>query len=78
MVCLSVAANYVSQENPWADITILATVITIASIVSASSWALFGTSLRPLLRNEKAMRIFNVAMALALVASLWPVVRDLV
>lgn len=78
MVCLSIAANYVRPENPWADIAVLATVITIASIVSTTSWAFFGTSLRPLLKDERSMRVFNVAMAIALVASLWPIVRDMV
>ena len=78
MICLSVAANYVSPGNLWADVTQLAAVFVVVSLLSACAWALFGTSLRPLLNNDKAMRIFNVVMALGLVASLWPVVRDMV
>jgi threonine/homoserine/homoserine lactone efflux protein len=77
MVCLSVAANYVTPDDLWVDVAILSAVFTAASVVSASSWALFGTSLRPLLRDERSMRIFNVAMALALVASLWPIVKEM-
>jgi threonine/homoserine/homoserine lactone efflux protein len=78
MVCLSVAANYVSPDDPWSDVAVLSAVFLIVSSISASSWALFGTSLRRLLRDQKSMRIFNAAMALALVASLWPVVRDMI
>jgi threonine/homoserine/homoserine lactone efflux protein len=77
MVALSVAANYVAPDHLWADVTVLSLVFLIISLISTSSWALFGTSLRPFLADAQAMRIFNVAMALALVASLWPIVRDM-
>jgi threonine/homoserine/homoserine lactone efflux protein len=78
MICLSVAANYVSADHPWSDIAVLSAVFLIVSLISATGWALFGTSLRPLLKDERAMRIFNVTMAVALLASLWPIVRDMV
>jgi threonine/homoserine/homoserine lactone efflux protein len=77
-VCLSVAANYVSPGNLPVDVAVLSAVFLIVSIVSASSWALFGTSLRPILANEQSMRVFNIAMAVALIASLWPIVRDMI
>jgi threonine/homoserine/homoserine lactone efflux protein len=77
MVCLSVAANYVAPDDLWADVAVLSLVFLVISLISASSWALFGTSLRPFLRDEQAMRVFNIAMAAALVASLWPIVRDM-
>lgn len=78
MVCLSVAANYIRPETLWSDVATLATVITIVSAISASSWAFFGSSLRPLLQNERSMRVFNVVMAVALVASLWPIVKEMI
>jgi threonine/homoserine/homoserine lactone efflux protein len=77
MVALSVAANYVTPDHLWADVTVLSLVFLIISLISTSSWALFGASLRPFLADAQAMRVFNVAMALALVASLWPIVRDM-
>jgi threonine/homoserine/homoserine lactone efflux protein len=42
-------------------------------VFSCWSWVLFGSGLRRFLTNPRAVRIFNVAMALALVASLIPV-----
>ncbi len=78
MVCLSVAANYVSADHPWADVAVLSAVFLIVSLISTSGWALFGTSLRPLLKDERSVRVFNVAMAFALVASLWPIVREMI
>ena len=77
MDALSVAANYVSPQNLWADIAVLSAVFLVVSLISTTSWAFFGTSLRPLLQDPKSVRIFNVAMAIALVASLWPIVREM-
>jgi threonine/homoserine/homoserine lactone efflux protein len=78
MVALSVAANYVSLENLWADLMALSAIFLVVSLISTTSWAFFGTSLRPLLQDPKSVRIFNVAMAVALVASLWPIVREMI
>ncbi|WP_045836620.1 LysE family translocator [Hyphomicrobium sp. 99] len=78
MVALSVAANYVSPENLWADVLVLAATFLTVSLISATSWAFFGTSLRPLLADQQRVRIFNVAMAVALVASLWPIAREMI
>ncbi|MET0406767.1 MAG: LysE family translocator [Hyphomicrobium sp.] len=78
MVCLSVAANYVSPQELWWDLTVLTVVFLIVSLISTTSWALFGTSLRVFLQDPKSMRIFNVCMAVALLASLWPIVREMV
>jgi threonine/homoserine/homoserine lactone efflux protein len=78
MVALSVAANYVSPENLWADLMALSAIFLVVSLISTTSWAFFGTSLRPLLQDPRSVRSFNVAMAVALVASLWPIVREMI
>jgi threonine/homoserine/homoserine lactone efflux protein len=78
MVALSVAANYVSPDNLWADLVLLSAVFLVISLISATSWAFFGTSLRPLLQDPTSVRIFNVAMGVALAASLWPIVREMI
>ena len=48
----------------------------ILGAVSCTTWALFGTALRPILTSPKAVRAFNVVMALLLLASLYPVFMD--
>jgi threonine/homoserine/homoserine lactone efflux protein len=78
MMAVSATANYVSPQTLGRDAAIVTTVFFLASMVSTTTWALFGTSLRPLLGNARAMTIFNVTMAIALVASLWPIVRDMI
>ena len=43
---------------------------------STTTWTLFGSALRPMLKSERAVRAFNVLMALLLLASLYPVFMD--
>jgi threonine/homoserine/homoserine lactone efflux protein len=45
-------------------------------VVSTALWTLFGSALRPVLKSERAVRVFNVVMALLLLASLYPVLTD--
>jgi threonine/homoserine/homoserine lactone efflux protein len=42
-------------------------------LVSSFTWLLFGTGLRRIVSEPKTVRIFNLAMAAVLVASLIPV-----
>jgi threonine/homoserine/homoserine lactone efflux protein len=44
--------------------------------VSCTVWALFGSSLRPVLTSPRAVRAFNIVMAVLLLASLYPVFMD--
>jgi hypothetical protein len=47
-----------------------------ASKPSVSTWTVFGVGLRRFLSEPKLCRVFNIAMALALVASLWPIAAE--
>jgi threonine/homoserine/homoserine lactone efflux protein len=53
--------------------TAISLVVGTASTVA---WALFGSALRPVLTSVRAVRTFNIVMALLLLASLYPVVMD--
>ena len=44
--------------------------------VSCTAWALFGSALRPVLTSPRAVRTFNIVMAVLLLASLYPVFMD--
>lgn len=59
------------------NIMLIAILFGALGAVSSATWVLLGQSLQRLLAHPRALRMFNAAMALALVASLWPVVRDL-
>jgi threonine/homoserine/homoserine lactone efflux protein len=43
---------------------------------SITIWTLFGSALRPFLTSASAVRAFNIAMALLLLASLYPVIME--
>src|SRR6266487_7208012 len=53
------------------NIVIQVVLSLILGAVSCTTWALFGTALRPILTSPKAVRVFNVVMALLLLASLY-------
>jgi threonine/homoserine/homoserine lactone efflux protein len=44
--------------------------------VSCTVWAIFGSSLRPVLTSARAVRTFNIVMAILLLASLYPVFME--
>jgi threonine/homoserine/homoserine lactone efflux protein len=60
---------------PW-NITIQVALSLLLGALSCSAWALFGTALRPILTSPKAVRAFNIVMAVLLLASLYPVFMD--
>jgi threonine/homoserine/homoserine lactone efflux protein len=58
------------------NIVIQVVISLILGTLSCTAWALFGTALRPVLTSPRAVRVFNVVMALLLLASLYPVFMD--
>lgn len=60
---------------PW-NIVIQAALMFVMGGLSSLVWALFGSSLRSFLTSPKAVRAFNIVMAVLLLASLYPVFMD--
>jgi len=60
---------------PW-NIVIQTVVSITIGTASTVAWALFGSALRPVRSSARAVRIFNVVMAVLLLASLYPVFMD--
>ncbi|WP_407178972.1 LysE family translocator [Bradyrhizobium sp. STM 3562] len=58
------------------NIAIQTLLCLVLGVLSTATWTLFGSALRPVLKSERAVRAFNVAMALLLLASLYPVFMD--
>jgi threonine/homoserine/homoserine lactone efflux protein len=55
------------------NIAIQVAISLVLGIFSCTAWAMFGSALRPLLSSRLAVRIFNLVMAILLLASLIPV-----
>ncbi|MBR0799313.1 LysE family translocator [Bradyrhizobium jicamae] len=75
MVIGTITAYAAIAVFPW-NIAIQVALSLLLGTVSCIAWALFGTALRPVLTSRRAIRIFNVVMAILLLASLYPVFMD--
>jgi threonine/homoserine/homoserine lactone efflux protein len=75
MVISTITAYAAIAAFPW-NITIQVGISLILGAVSCSTWAVFGSALRPLLSSRRAVRTFNVIMAVLLLASLIPVFME--
>ena len=75
MVIGTITAYAGIARFPW-NITIQVMLSLVLGAVSCSSWALFGSALRPLLTSPRVIRAFNIVMAVLLLASLYPVFMD--
>lgn len=72
MMALAASANFINPDNVRADLPVMLALIIVMSFASASTWALFGQGMRQFLAEPRRLKLFNRAMALALIASLWP------
>ncbi len=75
MVIGTITAYAAIAAFPW-NIAIQVVLSLVLGTLSCTSWALFGSALRPLLTSPKAVRAFNIVMAILLLASLFPVLMD--
>ncbi len=65
-------ATYTSEGTYWVNVAIVVFAFCLVNFPSVSVWAGFGTVLRNFLQDPVKLKFFNICMALALVASLWP------
>lgn len=72
MMALAASANFIDPDNVPADLPVMLALIIAMSLASASTWAMFGQGMRRFLNAPGRLKVFNRAMALALIASLWP------
>jgi len=75
-ICLSVVAAYTIPAQFISSIMTAATLFLAINLLCVAVWTGFGVALKRILQNRRWLRIFNVAMALLLVASLIPLLLD--
>jgi len=75
MVIGTITAYAAIAAHPW-NIAIQVGLSLLLGTLSCTAWALFGSALRPVLTSRRAVRAFNIVMALLLLASLYPVFMD--
>lgn len=74
VMAVSAMSIYVRPTHAETDVLLVAAVFTAINVPSVGMWAAFGHALRGMLRDPARVRVFNVAMALLLVASIAPMV----
>jgi threonine/homoserine/homoserine lactone efflux protein len=74
VMTVSAMALYVRPDYVASDVAIVTAVFGVMTIPAVGTWAAFGHALRNLLRDPSKLRVFNVVMALLLVASIAPMV----
>ncbi len=72
-MALTAISAYAPEQSLWA-IGVVAVIFGAVNLPSVSSWTVLGQQMARFLTNPKRLRTFNWAMALLLVASLYPVI----
>jgi threonine/homoserine/homoserine lactone efflux protein len=77
VMAVGVAATYIPSAGFVPNLIVGTLLCGVINLPSVGVWVAFGTALRRLLHRPAAVRAFNGAMALLLVASLYPVALEL-
>lgn len=78
VIAVGAVAAYGQPESFVLSILVIGLVMALVTVPCVAVWTAFGEALRRLLSDPKHIRMFNYAMALLLIASLWPVLADLI
>jgi threonine/homoserine/homoserine lactone efflux protein len=76
VMAVGAMATYTVEASCALTVMIVALVFAAVCGPATGTWTLFGVALRRWLQDPRANRIFNIAMALLLVASLWPIAAE--
>jgi threonine/homoserine/homoserine lactone efflux protein len=73
VMAVGALTTYLPPGFKVADVALLAGVFGVIGTFCVGSWAMFGVAMRRVLQDARSVRIFNIVMALALVATLYPI-----
>ena len=75
-MCLTAVSAFTVPGQYAFSLAVVVGAFVLVNAPSISVWTIFGVTLRGLLSDPRRVRAFNIVMALALLASLWPVVAE--
>jgi threonine/homoserine/homoserine lactone efflux protein len=76
IMAIGAITTYTPQENFVVNVLLIAALFALVNCPSVGLWTVAGSLLRNWLNNARALRVFNIGMALLLVASLYPIFAD--
>lgn len=75
VMAVTAMGAYTDPGHYWLTMVIVAAVFGILTAPSCAIWAGMGVGLRRWLSDPTRLKVFNIVMAVLLVASLWPLIR---
>ena len=72
IMAVSSIAAFALTSNYLASVAVIVATFALMSVLSSTSWTLFGAGLRNILTHPRYFRPINILLGLSLVASLWP------
>lgn len=76
IMAIGAITTYTPQDNFVVNVLLIAALFALVNCPSVGLWTVAGSLLRNWLSNVRALRVFNIGMALLLVASLYPIFAD--
>ncbi|MGP0173686.1 LysE family translocator [Pseudomonas sp. NCHU5208] len=76
IMAIGAITTYTPHEGFFTNVLFIAALFALVNCPSVGLWTVAGSLLRKWLDNPRALRAFNIGMALLLVASLYPIVID--
>jgi hypothetical protein len=76
VIVLGAVTAYVPLDGYFLNLLLVAAVFGLVAAPSVGVWAAFGSALRRFLGSPGRVRAFNVAMAMLLVLSLYPILAE--
>lgn len=76
VMALGAVTTYLPAQPTAMHLAGMTLVLCLVNAPCVGLWAAFGQALRRVLQQPRWLRIFNIGMALALLASLYPMLRD--
>ncbi|WP_158915201.1 LysE family translocator [Caulobacter sp. S45] len=77
VMALGAVSTYVPTRGFLANLAVALLIFALISVLTVFIWTAFGMGVRRLLNRPATLRVFNVVMALLLVASLYPLFNEL-
>jgi threonine/homoserine/homoserine lactone efflux protein len=76
MAVTAISSFTLPNQDMFTQVLVIAFIYLLSGFISTNTWTLGGVFLKKLLKNKKAVKIFNISMALLLVASIVPVIFE--
>ena len=67
----------VIDDAIYSQVFSMAFIFFLAAIIATFTWLLFGKGIKQILQSHTQQRVFNISMAVLLVASMYPVIKEI-